>query len=240
MSVRVEPCFALLLVLLSVTACVDAIDREFIRKGYHQTKRRRTLKEPSKNSTTTARNLQNGIRIPDWGYPGGRGGSAGVDWAYQSVNYGFDSTNTGMSYYIRAFDMFPKHYTSELGWGQWISPSYRQDAGSSCPLNPHTIMCMPLDGPRPNMFNNNNYNAKACSFPAGDSRLQTDCVYEQCDARSARDEYIVYGTLEGGMGYWPYTTGHNGVKWMTPASVSGSYNKFGGQYVAGVKQPVCI
>ena len=97
------------------------------------------------------RRLQEEVIIPEWGtpsrYDNEEGGFAGIDFGYFSaqMDYGEDGL-TGVSYYIRAFDLFPKHYTNQLGWGQWINPNVPQPAESSCPLNPHVIICYPEDG----------------------------------------------------------------------------------------------
>lgn len=185
-------------------------------------------------NATLNRALQDGITIPDWGYPDEPGGFAGVDFAYQSVNYGFNDVGaTGMSYYLRAFDIFPRHYTKQLGWGQWIGPAHLQEPGSSCPLNPHNLICYPSDkdGPNPENYPE----VLDCTWPDGDPRLG-DCADGWC----ADDERFVFGGFEGGMGYWPYTTGHSGVKFLSPSSVSGYYDKFGGHFVLGLKQPVSV
>lgn len=195
----------------------------------------------NEKSKTHLRDLQpedGSITVPDWGYPSSNGdpalgGTLGVDFAYQSAGYDFERGATGISYYIRAFDMFPRHYTNQLGWGQWIAPAESQDPGTPCPLNPHNIICYPADrdreGPNPEDYPE----VIDCTWPEGDPRL-FNCIDGWC----GEDEYTVFGTFEGGMGFWPYTTGHSGVKLMTPASVSGYYDKFAGQYVLGLNQPV--
>lgn len=228
--------FSLLVFTLSVTAIGGAVHGD--SGGRLRNVERRTSSQKAAlaeerieaQSKNTTRALQNVIVIPDWGYPSSdgdpsTGGFAGVDFAYQSVAY--QHAATGMSYYLRAFDMFPRHYTNQLGWGQWVKPNDHQKPGASCPLNPHNLVCYPADKEGPNPFNDGP--AVDCTWPEGDSRLG-DC--------SMCDNNIVYGGFEGGMGYWPYTTGHSGVKFMAPSSVSGSYHKYGGHFLPRIKQPV--
>lgn len=175
------------------------------------------------------------IVVPEWGTPSrfdnAEGGFAGIDFGYGSAGFDFgDDGVTGISYYLRAFDMFPKHYTNQLGWGQWLNPEHPQDEGSSCPMNPHTVICYPsdADGPNPEDYDE----VRDCTWPEGSSNLDM-CM----DVICGWDDRNVIGAFEGGMGYWPYTSGHKGVKWLTPSSISGSYgDKYGGAFINGYTQ----
>ena len=49
----------------------------------------------------------------------------------------------------------------------------------------------------------------------------------------------VRGSIEGGMGYWPYTLEKSQVTWMLPGATSANYEIFGGTFLADRAQP-CI
>lgn len=161
------------------------------------------------------------ITIPDWGFPYGPGGQAGVDFMYGGVNWEFGSDGAvggqGLSYYLRAFDMFPNTYAQELGWGQWIGPGGENPADGPCPLNPRQIACFGIDDGQSYPWSDDRGNPanfeeefRDCTWPEGDDRL-LQCKLDAC---AFTDGYPIWGTFEGGMGYWPYMTEAKGVKWM--------------------------
>lgn len=150
--------------------------------------------------------LAEGITVPAWeqGSQHHHRGYTGVDIWSNHVGYNLPG-KTGVSYYLRAFDMFPKWYMAQFGWGQWTA-SGKGSAGTSCARSPRRATCNKVDFPNPALANKA---IKDCSWPEGDDRLD-QCKFHVC----AKEKQPIYGTFEGGMGYWPYMTGSKGVKWM--------------------------
>lgn len=174
----------------------------------------------STTTTPIARQQAGTITYPPWGEPYNIGGEAGIDFLREAVNwdFGFDGTGhgDGLSYYIRAFDLYPGIYGNELGWGQWIGPGGEQPQGGPCALSPRLLACANLEDDYfayafEEFGNWANYEEefKDCTWPEDDDRL-LNCKMDNCQY----DSQPIYGTFEGGMGYWPYMTEAKGVKWM--------------------------
>lgn len=154
--------------------------------------------------------VADGITIPAWeqGSQRHKRGYTGVDIWRGHVAYhqdGFEST--GVSYYLRAYDMFPKWYMAQYGWGQWTAQGGSgEEVGTPCARNPRLATCKKVNFPNPAL---DDMDTSDCSWPEGDERLHK-CNFGVC----GKEKQPIYGTFEGGVGYWPYMTGSNGVKWM--------------------------
>jgi hypothetical protein len=167
----------------------------------------------AKYAASEAQRQAQGISTPEWGLPYEVGGEGGVDFMYEGVYWKFpEEGGSGLSYYLRAFDMFPNYYANELGWGQWIGTRGENPADGPCSLNPRILSCFKEEdveywGDNPANFEKE---LKDCTWPEDNDEL-LQCKIDDC---AFTDGYPIYGQFEGGMGYWPYMTEASGVKWM--------------------------
>lgn len=204
MIVRINLTIALLLQALIITPChADLKKARMIDATF--------TSFDTKYAASEEKRQAQGISTPTWGEPYDVGGEAGLDFMYGGVHWHFPEGGSGLSYYLRAFDMFPNYYANEFGWGQWIGAGGENPADGPCPLNPRMLACFKDDdveywGENPaNVYEE----FKDCTWPEDDDRL-LQCKIDVC---GWTDEYPIYGQFEGGVGYWPYVTEASGVKW---------------------------
>lgn len=171
-------------------------------------------KEDDKKVKTTM--WRNDITRPEWeinGYP--TFNKAGIDFWNEHVAFHQDGYHsTGFSYYLRAFNMFPRWYTHQFGWGQWAKAGFAV-RDRSCARSPRRMTCHDVaepfgPGAHPVIQDETNGFTTDCTWPEGDERLH-NCQYQEC----RNEDQHIYGTFEGGMGYWRYYTKvARRVKWM--------------------------
>jgi hypothetical protein len=169
-------------------------------------------------------------------------------YTFSPIVYRFISLGTlhapgifGWSYYLRAFNLIREETpTQEIGWGQWSKPSTPPSGKplNVCGFNPAGFVC---DDP-PSAEQIENYNASCydskCSSDdescpcltncgAPDYMTRRECKFWKCNTN---EKGGVSGSIEGGMGYWPYTivSSDSRVKYMLPGSTSSNYEVFGG------------
>ena len=159
---------------------------------------------------------------------GGAGGPQTPEWDYyQGKNFEEEdeagNTNPaglyGWHYYIRAFDFIRDTPVSELGWGQWTKPTRPYQALDVCGVHPGGFTCEEIS--------DEEFEGELKDCGHTDWQKLEGCQVWCC---AEPDKCGVRGSIEGGMGYWMYSTETSHVKWMLPGSTNMNYEIFGGTF----------
>lgn len=160
---------------------------------------------------------------------GGAGGPQTPEWDYyQGKNFEEEdeagNTNPaglyGWHYYIRAFDFIRDTPVSELGWGQWTKPTRPYQALDVCGVHPGGFTCEEIS--------DEEFEGELKDCGHTDWQKLEGCQVWCC---AEPDKCGVRGSIEGGMGYWMYSTETSHVKWMLPGSTNMNYEIFGGTFL---------